>query len=146
MIRTAAFAALMLGIAPLAANAQTACTTSTPVDLPILQAAIDGISNGGANDGSYSFAGTAECPTTPVPQFDASDALALSAALSTPVWLGDKENFAVSGGLGFTDGAAAVGATGVVRINQSLSAFAGGAVSTDNSDVWAGRAGLRVGW
>ncbi len=146
MIRTAAFAALMLGIAPLAANAQTTCTTSTPVDLPIVQAAIDSISNGGANDGTYNAIGTAECPTTQLPQFDASDALALSAALSTPVWLGDKENFAISGGLGFTDGAAALGATGVVRINQSLSAFAGAAVSTDNSDVWAGKIGGRIGW
>lgn len=135
-------AALMLGAAPLAANAQ--CTTSTPVDVPILQSAIDAISNGGANDGTYNFKGTAACPAAP--EFDASDALAVASALSLPVWLGDKESFAISGGLGFSDDATALGATGVFRINQNLSAFAGGAVSTEDSDVWAGKAGLRVGW
>lgn len=143
MTRTAAFAAaLMLSAAP--AFAQTTCTTSTPVDVPILQSAIDAISNGGANDGSYNFAGTADCPAAP--SFDASDALAVASALSMPVWLGDNEKFAISGGLGFSEDATALGATGVFRINQNLAAFAGGAVSTEHSDVWAGKAGLRVGW
>jgi hypothetical protein len=136
-------AALMLSTSA----AHAACTTATPVDLPILQAAIDSISNGGANDGSYSFAGAADCPTSaPPPAFDPSETLAVASALSMPIWLGDKENFAVSGGIGFSDDAAAIGATAVARINGNLAAFAGGAVSTESSDLWAGRAGLRFGW
>lgn len=77
--------------------------------------------------------------------FDMDDALALSAALSPPVWLGDKETVRVSIGTGFTDGAAAVGATGVVRIDGALAGFVGGAVSTETGE-WAGKAGVSVGW
>lgn len=137
-----AIAVLMLGASPVSA----ACTTSTPVDIPILQAAIDGISNGGANDGSYDFKGTADCPEAQDGRdFDASEALAISAALSLPAWLGDSEQFSLSGGLGFSDGETALGATGIVRIDKNLSAFAGGAAST-SGDEWAGKAGLRIGW
>lgn len=140
MTRTAALAAaLMLSAAP-----ALACTTSTPVDVPILQSAIDAISNGGANDGSYNFAGTADCPASP--SFDASDALAVASALSMPVWLEHGENFALSGGLGFSDDAAALGVTGVLRIGKGLSGFAGGAVSTEHTDVWAGKIGIRAGF
>lgn len=71
---------------------------------------------------------------------------ALSAALSTPVWLEPGENFSISGGLGFSDGATALGATGVLRLGTGLSGFAGGAFSTDNTDVWAGKIGLRAAW
>lgn len=133
-------AALMLSTSA----AHAACTSSTPVDVPILQAAIDSISNGGANDGTYSFKGSAECPTHPA--YDPADAIALASALSTPIWLGDSEQFAVSGGLGFSDDAAAVGGNVAFRISKNLAGFAGGAVSTESSDLWAGRAGLRFGW
>lgn len=77
--------------------------------------------------------------------FDSADALALSAALSPPVWLGDSERVRISTGVGFTDGAAAVGATGVVRIDGALAGFAGAAVSTETG-AWAGRAGFSYGW
>jgi hypothetical protein len=75
-----------------------------------------------------------------------SNLAALSAASSQPVWLEPGENFAVSGGLGFADGATALGATGIVRFDKHWSGFAGAAVSTDDTDVWSGKAGLRVGW
>jgi hypothetical protein len=155
-----AIAVLMLGASPVSA----ACTTSTPVDIPILQAAIDSISNGGANDGSYDFKGTADCPVAKDGSngadganglngkdgrdgrdFDASEALAISAALSLPAWLGDSEQFSLSGGLGFSDGETALGATGIARIDKNWSAFAGAAAST-SGDEWAGKAGLRLGW
>lgn len=78
--------------------------------------------------------------------FDMGESLAMSAALSMPVWLGDKENFAVSGGLGFSDGGdTAFGLTGVARIDKNWSAFVGGAVGSDGNN-FAGKAGARVGW
>jgi hypothetical protein len=136
MHRTAALAAaLMLSAAPaLAAD----CTATSPVTPAIVDAALAAYAEHG-DDAVYNLQGTASCP-------DISDTLAVASALSMPIWLGDKENFAVSGGIGFSDDAAAIGATAVARINSNLAAFAGGAVSTDNSDVWAGRAGLRLGW
>lgn len=135
MRRTAALAALLLSTAPaLAAD----CTTSSPVTPAIVDSALAAYAEHG-DDAVYNLQGTASCP-------DASDTLAVASALSMPVWLGDKENFAISGGIGFSDDAAAIGATAVARINGNLAAFAGGAVSTESSDVWAGRAGLRLGW
>jgi hypothetical protein len=77
---------------------------------------------------------------------DISKAMAVSAALSVPVWLESGERFAVSGGLGFTEDETAVGATGIVRLDKNWSAFAGGAMSTEDSKAWAGRAGARVGF
>jgi hypothetical protein len=77
--------------------------------------------------------------------FDSDDTLALSAALSPPVWLGDKETVRVSVGTGFNEGAAAVGAAGVVRIDGGLAGFVGGAVSTETG-AWAGKAGISLGW
>lgn len=73
------------------------------------------------------------------------DTLALSAALSLPAWLETDENYSISGGFGFSEGgAAAIGVTGIARIDGSVSAFAGFAVN-ENGD-WVGRAGARVGW
>ncbi len=77
--------------------------------------------------------------------FNEDDAVALSAALSPPVWLGDKENVRVSGGVGFDDSAAAVGASGIVRIDGALAGFVGGAVSTDTGEK-AGKAGMSYDW
>jgi hypothetical protein len=77
--------------------------------------------------------------------FDEGDALALSAALSPPVWLGDNEKVRISIGTGFTEDAAAVGATGVVRIDGALAGFVGGAVSAETG-AWAGKAGISVGF
>jgi hypothetical protein len=62
-----------------------------------------------------------------------------------PVWLQQNENFSVSGGVGFSDGGTAVGVTGVMRLDQNWAGFAGGAVS-DDGKLWAGKAGVRVGW
>ncbi len=75
--------------------------------------------------------------------FDLDKALAMSAAISTPVWLSDSENFAISGGVGFAEGETAFGATGIMRLDKNWSAYAGGAVGSGD---WVGRAGARVGW
>lgn len=78
--------------------------------------------------------------------FDMDESLALSAALSLPVWLQQNENFSVSGGVGFSDGGeTALGATGIVRLDGNVSAFGGAAFATEGS-AWAGKAGLRLGW
>ncbi len=75
-----------------------------------------------------------------------SESLALNSALSLPVWLETNENFSLSGGLGFSEGGeTALGVTGIVRIEKSVSGFVGGAWSTDGG-AWAGKAGVRVGW
>lgn len=77
--------------------------------------------------------------------FDSGENLALSSALSMPVWLGDKETVRFSGGVGISDeGNTAFGATGVLRLNQNWAAFAGGAVSDEGNG--AGRAGLSFGF
>ena len=102
-------------------------------------------------NGTANLSGTADCSA----QFSAlnkalreaqHDTAALAAALSTPVWLEAGEQFAISGGLGFSDGATALGATGLLRLDKNWSAFAGGAFSTDNSSFWSGKVGARVGW
>jgi hypothetical protein len=75
------------------------------------------------------------------------EALAVNAAMSLPAWLENGENFALSGGLGFSGGGeTAVGVNGIVRIDKSVAGFAGAAVSTSGSSGWAGHAGLRFGW
>jgi hypothetical protein len=75
---------------------------------------------------------------------DAADLLALNAALSLPAWLETGERFAVSGGVGFADGASAFGATGILRLQGSVSGFAG--VAFGESGEWAGKAGVRAGF
>lgn len=75
-----------------------------------------------------------------------NEALALSSALSLPAWLESNENYALTGGVGFSDGGeTALGVTGIVRIEGSVSGFVGGAISSDGNN-WAGKAGVRVGW
>lgn len=101
--------------------------------------------------------GTATCPDYPdssaAVQALASavddalhDSQAVSAALATPIWLEQGENFAVSGGVGFTDGSAAFGMTGVMRLGHNVAGYAGGAISANDTNYWAGKAGLRLGW
>lgn len=142
--------------AVLASAAHAACTTNTPVNLfgqnggnglltnsgtPGFDAtgAVGQIAAGGGM-GTANFRGDTVC------EDNTDDLLAVSAALANPVWLEHGENFAVSGGLGFSEGATAFGATGIVRIDKGLSGYAGGAVSTDDSSTYAGKLGLRVGW
>jgi hypothetical protein len=104
---------------------------------------IDGKDGRDGVDGKDGAAGVAGKDGT---NFNASEALALSAALSMPAWLETHENFRVSGGLGFSEGGeTAVGATGVVRLDKNLAGFGGAAVNT-NGGNWAGKAGLSVGW
>lgn len=151
----AAFASSLLALA-LAAPAHATCTTNTPLSVwgqggsngllassgtPGYDAGsiVGQITNDLSDlDGTANLRGTAAC--------DAGDVLSVAAALSAPAWLEDGEKFSLSGGFGFADDAFALGATGIMRLDKNLSAFAGGAVSTDNSDVWAAKAGLRVGW
>lgn len=161
-------AALMLSASAFQANA---CTTDTPVSLfgaggsnGLL--ATDGnvpanlgdvLTNGSSvsqiyNGGDYEngvahFNGSADCSALRREMEEATfNTAALAAALSTPVWLEADERFAISGGLGFSDGATALGATGIIRFDKNWSGFAGGAFSTDDSDLWAAKAGLRLGW
>lgn len=78
--------------------------------------------------------------------FNFDKSLAMSSALSMPVWLGDSETVRVSGGVGFSDGGeTAIGATAVVRMSKNVSGFVGGAFSSDGKDA-AGKAGISVGW
>lgn len=151
----------MIVLAGLASAAHAGnCTTNTPVNLfgqnggngllsnggvPAFDdtGAVGQIANGGDGMGTANLHGTASCPV----EDNSGELLAISAALSTPIWLEHGENFAISGGLGFSgDGDTALGATGIVRIDKGISGFAGGAFSTDNSDQWAGKAGMRVGF
>jgi hypothetical protein len=70
----------------------------------------------------------------------------MNAALSLPAWLERGENFSLTGGVGFSGGGeTAIGITGIVRIDGSVSGFVGAAVSSDGQ-TWAGKAGMRVGW
>jgi len=78
--------------------------------------------------------------------FNVNKTLALDAALSMPTWLQQNETVRLSGGLGFSEGGeTALGATGVMRLDENWAGFVGGAVST-NGGAWAGNAGLSVGW
>ncbi len=77
---------------------------------------------------------------------ETDESLALNAALSLPSWLEKGEQYSLTGGAGFADGAeTAVGVTGIVRMDGGTAGFLGGAVSTDGGN-WAGKAGVRVGW
>jgi hypothetical protein len=83
------------------------------------------------------------------PGFGSSAALA--SALAMPVWLESRENFAISGGLGFDQFGMGFGATGVMRLNQNLSVFLGGAIvpstqTFSGRSEWGGKVGGRVGW
>jgi hypothetical protein len=122
------------------------CSTNTPLSLatpghnPLITpgGVVDQIAQNGGT-GTANLSGTANCPDT-----DLSDTHALAAALSNPIWLETGENFAISGGVGFSDGSGAFGATGLMRFDRNVSGFAGGALVDD--DTWAGKAGVRVGW
>jgi hypothetical protein len=70
--------------------------------------------------------------------------LAIGAALSLPVWLEKHENFAISGGVGYSHGgASAFGFNGAMRFDKNVSGFAG--IASDGN-TWAGKAGMRIGW
>ena len=61
--------------------------------------------------------------------FDIDKSLALNAALALPAWLEKGENFSLSGGIGFSGGGeTAIGVTGIVRIDGTVSGFVGGAI------------------
>lgn len=78
--------------------------------------------------------------------FDLDKSLALNAALSIPVWLGDSERVRISGGMGFSEGGeTAFGATGVVRLDKNWAGFVGGAVDSEGGSA-AGKVGISVGW
>lgn len=122
-----------------------ACGVSSPVNVPVVGDALTEIHNGGDWEGTYNLQGSADCSKeiNDAAEQARDEALALSSAMSAPVWLGEGENFRISGGIGFTDGETAVGATALARINRNVAAYGGAAV---NSDAWAGKAGLSIGW
>ena len=79
---------------------------------------------------------------------DPSAAAALAAALSTPIWLENRENYAISGGVGFaSDGinAAALGFTGTMRLGTHAAGF-GSVAYEPTQRLWGGRVGARLGW
>lgn len=87
----------------------------------------------------------ATCPDTGMSNADLEKSLALSAAASMPVWLGDAEKGRISGGMTVSEhGETAIGATGVFRINKNWAGFVGGAIASDG-DAKLGRAGVSVG-
>jgi hypothetical protein len=163
--RSVLAAAMMLSASALSANA--ACTTDTPLSLWGQGGSNGLLSTTGAPPANLGdFSGSVAGQIANPPAFDGNgvahlkgsadcgraiedaqmDVAALAAALSTPVWLEPGENFAISGGLGFSDGSTAVGATGIVRFGSNLSGFVGGAFNTDDADLWAGKVGLRAGF
>jgi hypothetical protein len=107
------------------------------------------------NLGGFVFPGDFDGATATCPGYTAAlDAAntridksqAVAAAMSAPAWLGDKENFSISGGVGFNESEAALGGTAIARLpGTPFSAYAGGAVDVDG-DEWAGKAGLRAGF
>lgn len=65
--------------------------------------------------------------------------------MAMPAWLETGENYSISGGLGFSEGGSvAVGATGVVRIDDGVSGFVGFAVT--DQGTWSGKVGARIGF
>lgn len=103
-------------------------------------------------DGSAGVQGSQGLPGATGPQgspgrdFDMGRALALSSALSMPVWLGDRETLRLSGGIGFSDsGDTALGVSGILRFDRNWAGFVGGAISPDGK-AGAGHAGVSVGW
>lgn len=156
-------AAALISAFAMAGSAQAACSVDTPVSLfgadgkgnglisndgvTFDGSLADQVYNGGTYDGVAHLNGEADCTDLfrdIKEQIDQGAALA--AAMSAPVWLGENETFRVSGGIGFTDGEAAVGATGLLKINKNIAGYAGAAVSTSNSDAWSGKAGLSIGY
>ena len=77
---------------------------------------------------------------------DAREAVAVGIALAAPTYLSDSENFAITGNLGYYDDKTALAATGIVRITGGLSVNAGFGISTEDSNEWGARAGVRFGW
>jgi hypothetical protein len=76
---------------------------------------------------------------------DAYGGASLAAALAIPAWLETRENFSLSGGLGFDPNRISFGATGIMRLSGSVAGFGGFAVEPQ-SGAWAGKVGARVGW
>jgi hypothetical protein len=146
ILTAATVAILVMGSLPAKADE---CSTNSPVNLAIATEGYDTVVNGGALDGTYNLKGTADCSDYGAAIGQANERIdktqAMAAALSSPVWLNPDENFSVSGGVGFTDSEAALGATGLVRINRTFSAFGGGAFSVDGDEI-AGKVGFRAGW
>lgn len=156
-------AALISALSVMTVTANAACSVDTPVSLfgadgkgnGIISndgvtfdgSLADQVYNGGSYDGVAHINGSADCSQAFKHLQDEIDqGTALAAAMSSPVWLGDSETFRVSGGVGFTDDAAALGLNGLYRINRNVAAFGGAALSTDDTSNWSGRAGLSVGW
>lgn len=107
---------------------------------------INGTNGTNGKDGAKGATGAQGIAGKDGTSYDLDSALALSSALSMPVWLGDAETVRISGGVGFANGGeTAIGATGVVRIDRNVAGFIGGAVDT-NGDNYAGKVGVSIGW
>jgi collagen triple helix repeat protein len=76
--------------------------------------------------------------------FNVDRVLALAAAMNQPAWLEPRENFSLTGGVGFTNGGAAIGLTGIMRLNGSVAGYGG--VAVEPGGLWTGKVGARVGW
>lgn len=76
------------------------------------------------------------------------DALALSIAIPSD-YISQGKNFSIAAGLGFTDGAEALGVTGTFRFNENFTSYIGGSTLFDNdtgSNDWAAKTGVRYEW
>jgi hypothetical protein len=126
-----------------------------PTDFATCPDPVDGTDGTNGVDGAPGLDGApgadgaagAQGPAGPAGRdFEFDKALALSTAASTPIWLQQNQNFAVSGGLGFNENEVAFGGNAVARIpGTPLSAFGGGAVSSDGKS-WVVRSGFHAGW
>ena len=84
-------------------------------------------------------------PGPPGKDADARKGIALGTALSGPIWLEGKENFAVSGNWGHFEDRNAFSASGVARIQGGLSVNGALAIG-DDGKTWGSRVGVRMGW
>ena len=162
-MRTIAYILALTTIAYIPTAAMAACAVDTPVSLfgadgkgnGIISndgvtfdgSLADQVYNGGTYDGVARLNGSADCSAAfKELEKEIDQGTALAAAMSAPVWLGEGETFRISGGVGFTDGEAAVGATGLYKLNRNWAGFAGGAFSANDTSNWAGKVGISAGF
>ena len=100
--------------------------------------------NNGSNgvDGKDGAAGPAGPPGKDA---SADKAVALGMALSGPIWLETRENFAIAGSVAAFESREALALSGVARIQGGLS-LNGALGLSDDGRTWGGRAGVRYGW
>jgi hypothetical protein len=105
---------------------------------------VPGIPGPQGAQGAQGAQGPQGIPGLPGTAFNVDRLTAISAAMAQPAWLERYERFSVTGGIGFADGSAAIGFTGIMRLNNNVAGYGGFAYEPHG--LWAGRVGARVGW